>query len=287
MSRKHFLSFLFVLFLPLQAVAGLPISSSVPGGVAVIPLGWPASAGAKPQASLVTRTGSGKQVKQAILVTADHGEWYAVVGLGLNTRPGTLELTARLAGETKYLPFAVEPKAYPEQHITIKDKGKVVLSQPNLKRAKGEIAHILELKHHWRDADDTDLSFILPANGTMGSHFGLRRFFNEKPRLPHSGMDLVVGRGTPVKAAAGGRVLETGDYFFNGKTVFIDHGNGLITMYCHLDRIDVTVGDIVSKGQQIALSGKTGRVTGPHLHWSVVLNGAMVDPALFVSIPTQ
>ena len=274
MLHGYFRLFLFVLFFPLPAVAGLPVSSSVPGGVAVVPLGWPVSADTRPEVKLAD---------QPILVAADHGEWYAVVGLGLNTGPGTLELNASMGGETKYLPFTVEPKAYPEQHIKIKDKGKVELSQPDLKRAKREIDHILKLKRYWRDATDTDLDFIQPVDGVTGSNFGLRRFFNEQPRSPHSGMDLVVARGTPVKAAAGGRVLETGDYFFNGNTVFIDHGNGLITMYCHLDRIDVKAGETVSKGQQIALSGKTGRATGPHLHWSVVLNGAMVDPSLFVS----
>jgi murein DD-endopeptidase MepM/ murein hydrolase activator NlpD len=77
-------------------------------------------------------------------------------------------------------------------------------------------------------------------------------------------------------------VLAIGDYFFNGKTIFVDHGNGLITMYCHLKRIDVLTGQTVDKGQRLGLSGQTGRATGPHLHWSVILNGAMVDPELFI-----
>ena len=144
-----------------------------------------------------------------------------------------------------------------------------------------------ELKHHWRAAQDTDLAFILPVKGELSSHFGLRRFFNGEPRSPHAGIDVAVARGTPVKASAQGQVLAVGDYFFNGKTVFVDHGNGLITMYCHLDRIDVKTGETVRKGQRIGLSGMTGRATGPHLHWSVVLNGAMVDPELFVPAKNQ
>ena len=140
------------------------------------------------------------------------------------------------------------------------------------------------MKHHWRAAQDTDLAFILPVEGELGSRFGVRRFFNEEPRSPHVGLDVAVDRGTPVKASALGQVLAVDDYFFNGKTIFVDHGNGLITMYCHLDRIDVKAGDTVSKGQLIGLSGKTERATGPHLHWSVVLNGAMVDPELFVAV---
>ena len=106
--------------------------------------------------------------------------------------------------------------------------------------------------------------------------------FNGEPRAPHSGLDLAVARGTPIGASAGGRVLAVDDYFFNGRTVFVDHGNGLISMYCHLERIDVHAGDAVRRGQPLGLAGMSGRASGPHLHWSVILNGALVDPELFV-----
>ena len=156
------------------------------------------------------------------------------------------------------------------------------LSAADLARAESEISAIKELKRHWRAAQDTDLAFILPAEGELAGRFGVRRFFNGEPRSPHAGLDVAAKLGTPVKASAQGQVLAIGDYFFNGKTVFVDHGNGLITMYCHLERIDVQAGAIVSKGQLLGLSGQTGRATGPHLHWSVVLNGVMVDPELFI-----
>jgi murein DD-endopeptidase MepM/ murein hydrolase activator NlpD len=146
----------------------------------------------------------------------------------------------------------------------------------------GEIKVIKKWKKYWREAPETDLDFIVPAEGELSSRFGLRRFFNEKPRNPHSGLDLAVARGTPVKASSSGKVLAADNYFFNGKTVFIDHGNGLVTMYCHLDKFKVKAGQKVEKGQLIGLSGMTGRATGPHLHWSVMLNGEMVDPELFV-----
>ena len=139
------------------------------------------------------------------------------------------------------------------------------------------------MKRHWRDEDADDLQFIQPAAGRLASRFGLRRFFNGEARAPHSGLDVAIGRGTPVKATARGTVLAVDDYFFNGKTVFVDHGNGLISMVCHLDRIDVQAGDPVSQNQRVGLSGMTGRASGPHLHWSMVLNGVMVDPALFIS----
>ena len=256
------------------AHASLPEASSVPGGVAVIPLGSVAAGADIPQ----TWMGD-----QPVLVTADHGLWYAVVGLPLDTAPGPHQLRVEIGGVTKAQDFVVGTKQYPEQHITLADKSKVELSPADEARADRELAVITKLKHHWRTAQHTDLAFILPVKGELSSHFGLRRFFNGEPRAAHAGLDVAVARGTPVKASAHGRVLAVDDYFFNGRTVFVDHGNGLITMYCHLDRIDVKAGEAVRKGQRIGLSGMTGRATGPHLHWSVMLNGAMVDPELFVA----
>ena len=267
-------SLILLLAVPLSAHAALPEFSAVPGGVAVVPLGSITAPGSdRPQAWLGG---------QPVLVTADSGRWYAIVGLALDTVPGTHELNVSMNGAAQVQHFEVQPKDYPEQRITLKDKSKVDLSPADEARAEREISVITDLKHFWRDAPDTDLSLAMPVEGELGSRFGLRRFFNDEPRQPHSGLDVVVARGTPVSASGAGKVLAVGDYFFNGKTIFIDHGNGLITMYCHLDRIDVQAGDTVAKGQHIALSGKTGRATGPHLHWSVVLNGAMVDPQLFV-----
>lgn len=267
------LAFAFAFAFPGLAHASLPQSSSVPGGVAIIPLGSVSAGADTPQ----TWFGD-----QPVLVTSDHGLWYAVVGLSLDVTPGSHELRVTIGGVTKVQDFVVNTKKYPEQHITLEDTSKVELSAEDEARADRELAVIQELKHHWRAVQDTDLAFILPVKGRLASRFGLRRFFNEEPRAPHAGIDMAVARGTPIKASAQGTVLAVDDYFFNGRTIFVDHGNGLITMYCHLERIDVKAGDTVSKGQRIGLSGKTGRATGPHLHWSVVLNGAMVDPELFI-----
>jgi murein DD-endopeptidase MepM/ murein hydrolase activator NlpD len=266
-----FRSGLFVL--PLLAHASLPVSSNVPGGIAVVPLCSLSACADAPQSWMGD---------QPVLVTPDHDGWYAVVGLSLDMPPGSHVLRYKIGDATKSRDFLVNAKNYPEQHITLKDRGKVQLSAADLARAEREIAVITQLKHHWRAAQDTDLALVLPAEGKLAGRFGLRRFFNGEQRAPHAGLDVAVDSGTPIKASAQGNVLAVGDYFFNGKTIFVDHGNGLITMYCHLERIDVQPGDTVSKGQLLGLSGKTGRATGPHLHWSVVLNGVMVDPELFI-----
>jgi len=276
------------LLLALPARAALPRAASVPGGVALVSLGPVAGTGGPPRAWLG---------EQPVLVTRRAGEWIAVVGLALDTPPGRHELlvqpvpaaaaaepaVADAAAASGRAAFSVAAKEYPAQRITLKDSSKVDLSAADLARVEHEMAEIRRLKRHWRTADDIDLDFVVPADGRMTGRFGVRRFFNGEARSPHAGFDIAAARGSPVRANAHGIVLASGDYFFNGRTVFVDHGNGLLSMYCHLDRIDVQAGDVLAKGQRLGLVGASGRATGPHLHWGVVLNGALVDPQLFLS----
>ena len=126
-------------------------------------------------------------------------------------------------------------------------------------------------------------SFKWPLAGVMSSPFGLKRFYNDQARRPHGGIDIAAPEGTPIIAPADGWVVDTGDYFFNGNSVFIEHGLGLQTFYAHLSKIHVKLGDKVEPGDLIGEVGATGRVTGPHLHWSVGLNGTWIDPNLVLA----
>ena len=254
--------------------SALPREARVAGGIALLPAGPVSGDGEPPRAWFGDLP---------VWVTRNGPQWVAVLGLAIDLPEGRHSLRIENGTQEKHIDFDIGTKAYPEQRITLKDTGKVHLSPEDTARAKVEIARIHDLKRHWTDNRDTASDFRSPTEGRVTGSFGLRRIFNGEARSPHNGIDIAVPRGAPVRSSARGVVLETGEYFFNGKTVFIDHGNGLLTMICHLDRIDVRPGETVGKGQPVGRSGMTGRASGPHVHWSVVLNGVMVDPALFLS----
>lgn len=248
----------------------LPQQRRVPGGVAVITLG----AADRPP---VARYG-----ELPALVAGSPREWVAVVGIPLSAKPGQGVLRVKHDGEPeKRLPFEIGEVKYAEQHLKV-PPGKVDLSPEDLARYERERKHLAEVVAMFSAQPPPTLRLLAPVDGRRSSSFGLRRIFNGQGRNPHSGMDIAAPKGTPVIAAAAGEVIDAGDYFFNGNTVWIDHGAGLLTMYCHLESIGVRSGQRVFAGEQIATVGATGRVTGPHLHWSVSLNRAMVDPALFL-----
>jgi murein DD-endopeptidase MepM/ murein hydrolase activator NlpD len=218
-----------------------------------------------------------------VLVTQQDGARFAVVGLSLGSKPGRHFLKAQdTRGKSLSIAFTVEDKAYEEQHITIKDKRKVNPEKRDMERITREKREIMAALRQWTAQPEVVIDFQWPVEGPTSSPFGLKRFFNEQPRNPHSGLDIAAAEGTPIRAPAPGTVIETGDYFFNGNTVFIDHGQGLVTMYCHMSAIDVEPGTPVATGDVIGKVGMTGRVTGPHLHWGVSLNNARVDPVLFL-----
>lgn len=260
---------------PLVYARDLPAGAPVPGGIAFIPL--PATSAEPPRAWYAGRR---------VLVAKDGADWIALVGLPLDTTVGKHWLyLGRPDDKANTIAFTVQDKQYATQHVTIKDQRKVEPLAEDLKRIKTETAHMNAIYARWEDLPLDLPSFDLPVPGVQSSPFGFRRVFNGLPRRPHSGLDLAAPAGTPVHAPADGVVADTGNYFFNGNSVFLDHGQGLITLYCHLSAIDVKAGQAVRRGDLLGKVGQTGRATGPHLHFGVSLNGARVDPALLLNVP--
>jgi len=258
-----------------HGATALPRESRVPGGLAIIELG-----GGEAEPGPVTF-----RDRRVPVLRAD-GRWVALVGIPLETAPGKVEATVSSTGpgaETRRLEFVVAPKQYDEQRLQVQNQRHVDPSPEDLERIDRERVRIEAALGAYSTDRMPDLELAAPVAGRRSSSFGLRRYFNGQPRNPHSGMDIAAPTGTPILSPAPGRVLDAGDFFFNGNTVFVDHGRGIVTMYCHLSRIDVKPGDEVARGTPLGLVGATGRVTGPHLHWGVAVNRAMVDPALFLA----
>ncbi|NOL49400.1 M23 family metallopeptidase [Pelistega europaea] len=249
------------------------LNHPVPGGVAVVKL--PVATATLPEVRY-----QGKRV----LVFKSDNEVFALVGIPLKTPTGKQSLQVTSSGTQTTVSFDVQPKRYKEQHIKLKTNKHVNLSAEDEARFKREYQEQITAYRQYR-AGVTPSNIVLDRpvdGGRYSSPFGLRRFFNGQERNPHSGLDIAVPAGTPVKASADGVITIVGDYFFNGKTVFVDHGQGMISMYCHLSEIDVKKGQTVKRGEIVGKVGATGRATGPHLHWNVSLNDARVDPAIFV-----
>jgi len=265
--RLAFAALGFLAALPAWA---LPREAAVPGGVALVRLGNGAE---RPQAWFGERR---------VAVLRDAKGWVALVGLPLALEPGEHTLRVLAGGGEETKPVRVAAKHYPTQRFSVPDRRKVEPPPEDMLRIERERKRIDEIKALFRDEPDIDLAFRAPAQGRLTGNFGLRRVINGLERMPHAGIDFAVPVGTPVRAAAAGVVVETGDFFFNGHSVYLDHGQGLVTLYCHLDRVDVAPGARVAAGQRIGLSGNTGRTSGPHLHWTVLANGAAVDPLLFL-----
>ncbi len=260
-----------------------PQALLVPGGVARLPLG------AAPERPVVTVQASGGTAQVPVLVIGAPQQWTAVVGIPLAAAPGKASVTVKEPdGQKRQLSYTVADKKYVEQRLTVAP-GTVDLSPENQARYERERDHQAGVMATFSEpipdafSQGAQLLMQVPTQGRQSSSFGLRRVFNGQSRNPHSGMDIAAPTGTPIVAPMPGQVIDVGDYFFNGNTIWLDHGGGLLTMYCHLSRTDVKVGDRVKTGEPLGAIGATGRVTGPHLHWGVMLNRTMVDPALFIS----
>lgn len=245
----------------------------VPGGVVVLPL--------EDRGVVPTATFNGSSV--LMVPNAEFGGYLAIVGIGQKNNPGRYDLVVSYGGSSESVGFNIESKKYPEQHIKLSSNRHVTPSQSDLDRYGREAAEQTAAYKEFRRVIPSNIILDRPVDGgRYSAAFGVRRFFNGQERNAHSGLDIAVPQGTPVKASANGVVTVVGDYFFNGKTVFVDHGQGLISMYCHLSEIDVVKGQTVTRGEVVGKVGSTGRSTGPHLHWTVSLNTERVDPAIFI-----
>jgi murein DD-endopeptidase MepM/ murein hydrolase activator NlpD len=210
------------------------------------------------------------------------GVYTALLGMDLEERPGTIGIILEgwtRGGEKRKRPitFRVREKAFPSESLKVPPPFDRI-DEATLKRIERERAEldrlwaITSLRRLW------ERRFVAPVSGGITSPFGLRRVINGSARAPHSGVDLKAAMGTEVVASNHGQVVLRDEFFFSGKSLVLDHGNGLYTMYFHLADFNVNKNAYVRKADLIGWAGMTGRVTGPHLHWGARLNGARVDP---------
>jgi murein DD-endopeptidase MepM/ murein hydrolase activator NlpD len=238
----------------------------VPGGVARIALG---DSGQPPRLTLDG---------QRVLVLRESGQWVAVVGVPLSAKPGA---KLRLEGAPRKLEVKVVAKKYPSQKLTV-PKEQAELDPEQLKKYEQERKHLQQVLRTFSEMPPASLVMREPVSGRRSGSFGLRRIINGMARSPHSGMDIAAPEGTPIAAPRAGRVIDAGEYLFLGRIVVLDHGQGLLSLYAHLSEVNAALGEALAAGAIIGKVGMTGRVTGPHLHFSVYLNTAAVDPALFL-----
>ncbi|MCJ7766594.1 MAG: M23 family metallopeptidase [Thiovulaceae bacterium] len=249
----------------------LPENSPYPGGVIVKEV----QSKVKPEAYY------GKK-ELMVLPSGKKGSYLILAGVSLNQKVGSAyNVTLQEGKKRRKLVLDLEDKAYLKQYITIKNKRKVSPEKMDMKRIHEESRRSHEALALFTPQKFISLAMAKPVDVTISNDFGKRRYFNKKPRRPHSGVDMPAPAGTDIVAPLAGKIVEMGAFFFNGNVIFIDHGLGLVSMYCHMSKFSVKREQSVKQGEKIGEVGATGRVTGPHLHWGVSLNGAMVDPRLF------
>jgi murein DD-endopeptidase MepM/ murein hydrolase activator NlpD len=273
MIRTFFPSLFFTLFFSGFCWANqLPEQLAVPGGIVILPV-----------AEISQPVPKVFFYDKRVLVTSNDTHWTALVGIPLSAKAGEHKITIKTAKNSRQQAFMITDKDYPAQYLTIKKKRMVTgFTDEDLKKINADKKAMGKAKSIWTE-QPIDAAFIAPVDGRLSSLFGLKRFFNNISKRPHSGLDIAAVTGTPILAPASAKVINTGNYYFNGNTVFLDHGQGLLTAYLHMNTIAVKPGQQVKQGDPLGTVGETGRVTGPHLHWMVYLNKVPVDPALFIS----
>ena len=217
--------------------------------------------------------------KNIYLCQVDEDHWKVLVPISLSSEIKPIIISNQ--GKT-LLKVLILDKEYRESKITIDNMDLVSPPAENLPRIKKEAElgkaalNIVSNRYH------SILKMSLPVEGLKSSEFGVRRFINNEPRNRHTGLDIAAKVGTEIISPLSGKVLLVGDFYYRGKTVFLDHGGGIISTYSHLSKISVQEGQLIKKNEIIGKVGQSGRVTGPHLHWQIVLSGIPVDPELFL-----
>mgnify|MGYP001596650960 FL=1 len=268
------INLLLLLLLSLNVLSSIDIDGkAVPGGVAVIDFD---SNHANPKAYYSQVPVYTQHIKDS--------HWQALVGIPLLVKIGKKQLTIK-DFSTRTISFEVEDHIYKEQYITLKgDKKKYV--NPNLAhmdRINRERPILTKARKTFSNVTMENDTFILPVPGIVTSPFGFKRFYNGKARRPHTGIDYAGKTNTPIKASAGGKIIISNNFFFNGNAVFIDHGQGLISVYIHMNKRLVKPGQLVKQGDIIGTIGQTGRATGPHLHFGIYLNQTVINPNILIN----
>jgi murein DD-endopeptidase MepM/ murein hydrolase activator NlpD len=250
--------------LALVGLVALPAAAAVQGGIEVIDLPDGAQRATYAGRNVMVLPGAPPR---------------AVVGVPLSAKPGRHEIKVLFdAAPATSIAFQVAGKKYPEQRITLKNQKMVNPDAADMPRIERETQQMLAQYERFSALVRSPFPLLRPAAGPVSGQFGARRILNGQPKNPHPGMDIAASTGTPILAPADGTVSLVGNFYFNGNTVFIDHGAGLISMFCHMSVVDVKEGDAVVRGRAIGKVGATGRATGPHLHWTLSMNGERVDP---------
>jgi murein DD-endopeptidase MepM/ murein hydrolase activator NlpD len=264
-----FLSSLFLSTVQVFA-SPLPYNNPINGGVAIIPIKMIQ----KPEVFY-------KDKRVAVVPSNVKDTWLIIAGIPLEAKNSIQEMfvTKPYKG---VIPFHINQKQYKKQFLSIDNKRKVDPHPEDEQRIAQEKETMSAAFAAWQASQPFKSKFIAPVKGRISSQFGLQRILNNKPKNRHTGLDIAAYTGTPIKATAKGEVIVIGDFFYTGNTVIIDHGQGLFSLYAHLNKINVSQGQTVKQGKVIGTVGATGRVTGPHLHWSMIMNQTFVDPLMFV-----
>jgi murein DD-endopeptidase MepM/ murein hydrolase activator NlpD len=264
-------SFILSIFCVLTFANDLPKSQMVPGGIVELYI----QTKEMPEAFH-------KDKKLMVLKTDKDDVFRVVAGVGLDFNVSdAYPITLHVKNKSITKDIKIKDFEYKKQYIKLKSSKHVSLSKENLQRYHKESKLSKDALNSFSQKRFDSLKMTPPLHVKIKDDFGKRRYFNNNPRKPHSGVDLPAPKGTKIHAPLNGKVLIAQEFFFNGNTIYIDHGLGLISIYCHLDKLDVKKGDIVKQNQVIGRVGSTGRSTGDHLHFGVALNSKMVNPKLF------